>query len=76
MWLGAGQEAITCRSAYTEGIGLYLHIGNWNSRKTGMGTCKNSCSSLDSLPMKFIESCKPSHKYSIAFLTHNKCRSH
>ena len=41
-------------------------------RKTGTGTCKNICYSLDSLPLKFTELCKPSHKYSIVFLSHNK----
>ena len=41
-------------------------------RKTGTATCKNDCSSSDSLPAKFTESCKPSHKYSIVFLSYNK----
>ena len=59
------------------------HRSNWNSRKTetgvetekGMGTHKYCCYSLDSLPMKFTELCKPSHKYSIVlkfFQSHNK----
>ena len=56
-------------------------MGKWNSRETGtgagteMGTCKNHCYSLDSLPVKFTELCKPSHKHSIIvkfFLSHNK----
>ena len=40
--------------------------------KMGMGICKNSCSSSDSLPVKFTELCKLSHKYSIVFLAYNK----
>ena len=52
--------------------------GKWNreqERKTGTGTCKNKCYSSDSLPVKFTELCKPSHKYSIIFLSHNKRQS-
>ena len=43
--------------------------------KAGMGICKNRCYLSDSLPVKFTELCKPSHKYSIIvkfFLSHNK----
>ena len=43
-------------------------------RKVGMGTCKN-CYLSDSLPVKFTELCKSSHKYLIIvkfFLSHNK----
>ena len=59
-------------------------MGNWNSRKmemgagkemgaeNGKGTCKNSSYSSDSLPVKFIELCKLSYRYSIVFLLHNK----
>ena len=36
--------------------------GNWQS----------SCYSSDSLPVKLTELCKPSHKYLIVFLSHNK----
>ena len=42
--------------------------------KVGTGTCKNHYLS-DSLPVKFTELCKPSHKYSVVvkfFLSHNK----
>ena len=49
--------------------------GKWQRErefKTGMGTCKNSCYSSDSLPVKFTELCKPNHKYLIVFLSHNK----
>ena len=31
----------------------YLETGNWNSRKTGTGTCKNCCCSSDPLPVMF-----------------------
>ena len=41
-------------------------------QKTGMGTCSNGCYSFDSLPMKFTELCKLSHKYSINFLSYSK----
>ena len=44
-------------------------------RKTGTGTFKNSCYSSDSLPVKFTELCKPSHKCLIVCLSHNKRRS-
>ena len=43
-------------------------------RKTGMGTCNNCCYLSDSLPVKFIELCEPSYKYSIVFRSRNKCR--
>ena len=39
--------------------------------KTRTGTCKNICYSSDSLPVKSTELCKPSHKYSIVFLSYN-----
>ena len=56
-------------------------LGNWNSRKTGTGAGtesrnRNLQKSLsDSLPVKFTELCKSSHKYSIVvkfFVPHNK----
>ena len=53
---------------YLCGYQQAVKLGNWNSRKTGMGagTCKNSSSS-DSLPVKSTELCKLSHNYSIVF---------
>ena len=45
--------------------------------ETEMETCKNCYYLSDSLPVKFIELCKPSHKYLIVveFLqSHNKLK--
>ena len=52
----------------------YKVSGNWNSRNTGMGTCKNCCYSPDSSPVRSTELYKPSHWYTTVvkfFLLHN-----
>ena len=70
---------IMCPKPYSSLSNLHKVIGIQGKRerewKAEMGACKNCCYSSDSLPVKFTELCKPSHKYSIVvkfFLSHNK----